>query len=730
MRLILTTFLLINFCLFGQQNFDTFSTLRSEGKIPDDFSRLTVEKIEEDKGNSDRTLSKAQEKVFLEGIHYGIDQLLHSGMVIYGDEISDYVSKIADRLLTKKYASLRGKLRFYTIKSNASNALSTDQGIVFVTTGLISQLTSEAQLAFILAHEIAHYKEKHVVESFEYRNQRNRNTIKQLSVYSKEKELVADKVGVEIYNAAGYSANQLLSSFDVLMYSYLPFEEVSFPKTYFNSANLFIPEIFFPQKKYEIKAIEDYDDSESSHPNIKTRKSEAIDVIAAYKNWGESTFLLGEERFKYIRNLCRFESIRTDVLNANYADALYSIFILERDFPDSFYLKRMKAQSWLGLAQYKSDGSINETIDRNSELEGEIAAVHYFIKKLNLEATITMALRQVKDIKDGFPNNDEVNSIWNRTLILAADVKKFNINNYSNLTFESSALAKTEVKDSMEIKKELESLNKYERIKRKKNYTDPTVFDSTKFYHYALTDLIEDELFLTKFGRIKDSLDNIQKAIDEYNDLSYYERRILDKERLKKQESNKGITEFILVEPSAISYKKRRVDYKASEKIKTRYEEAINNAGTFLDMSIYTLNSKKLNEIGTVGFNERSTLTNLLFQFSQNEDVDVFPVDYSYLKEIENNYGTSKIIFTIVEHAYRPEFSSSALWLIFYPPALLGYLPIPFMNGNVTELNLLVLDTKTGKVDKGVSYTFNEPTTKLILESRMYDILKNLKINN
>ena len=49
------------------------------------------------------------------------------------------------------------------------------------------------------------------------------------------------------------------------------------------------------------------------------------------------------------------------------------------------------------------------------------------------------------------------------------------------------------------------------------------------------------------------------------------------------------------------------------------------------------------------------------------------------------------------------------------------------MNGNLTELNLLLLDTKTGKVDKGISYTFNEPTTKLILESRMYDILKNLK---
>jgi len=81
----------------------------------------------------------------------------------------------------------------------------------------------------------------------------------------------------------------------------------------------------------------------------------------------------------------------------------------------------------------------------------------------------------------------------------------------------------------------------------------------------------------------------------------------------------------------------------------------------------------------------------------------------------------------MVEHAYSPQFSSSALWLIFYPPALVGYLPIPFMNGNQTEINLLVLDTQTGKIDAAFSYYFKEPTTKTILEARMYDIFQNIK---
>lgn len=725
MKLFLTTLLLYTFSVYSQQDFNNYETLRAQGNIPSDFSNLTAHKIKEDLGKGERDLSKTQEKVFLEGIHYGIDQLLHSGMVIYGDEISQYVNEIADKLLQNEYKSLKSKLRFYTIKSNESNALSTDQGIVFVTTGLISQLTSEAQLAFVLAHEIAHYKEKHVVEAFEYRNQKNKNTIKQLSIYSKEKELIADKIGIEIYNAAGYSEAQLLGSFDVLMYSYLPFEEVTFPSDYFNSNLLFCPEFLFPDKKYDIQAVEDYDDSNSSHPNIKKRKTEAAKVIDDYRIWGNTVSFFGETKFIYIRNLCRFESIRTDILDASFGDALYSIFILEKDFPNSNYLKRMKAQSWLGIAQYKSAGVINETIDKSSELEGEIASIHYFIKKLNLEATLSVALRQIQDVKYQLPNDDEINAIYNKLVLLLAQVDKFNIKNYSDLNFQNAASAKVAIVDSIQIKKELESLNKYERIKRKKNYNDPTVFDSTKFYYYALTDLVVDSIFNSNYFQLKDSLDEREEEIEKYNDLSYSERRKYDLEH-EDSIAKTSLGDFILVEPSAVSYKKNRIDYDASEKMKDKYEMAINNAGQTLGMTIYTINSGKLAEIGTVGFNERSTLTNLLFQYSQNNDIDVFPVDYEYLKEIEKNYGTTKIVFTIVEHSYHPQFSSSALWLIFYPPALLGYMPIPFMNGNQTELNLLVLDTKTGKIEKGISYSFSEPTTKLILEARMYDILKNL----
>jgi hypothetical protein len=180
--------------LFSQVDFNNYTTIKSSGKIPVDFTKETYTKVKEDIKKGKEELNQNQEKVFFEGTNYAIDEILHSGLVIYGDEMSTYISEIADHLL-KNDADLRAKLRFYCIKSNSTNAFSTDQGIVFVTTGLLSQLTSEAQLAYVLAHEISHYTEKHVVETFDYKTKgyRQSERIASLSQYSKEKEF--DVVG-------------------------------------------------------------------------------------------------------------------------------------------------------------------------------------------------------------------------------------------------------------------------------------------------------------------------------------------------------------------------------------------------------------------------------------------------------------------------------------------------------------------------------------------------------
>ena len=136
----LTSIIALAICTsaFSQTDFNNYTTLLSKGKIPEDFTKQTYAKLEEDLKKERQELKNSQEKVFVEGTNYAIDEILHSGLVVFGDEISTYVGEIATKLLQNDYA-LRSKLRFYTIKSNTAKAFSTDQGILFVTTGLIAQ---------------------------------------------------------------------------------------------------------------------------------------------------------------------------------------------------------------------------------------------------------------------------------------------------------------------------------------------------------------------------------------------------------------------------------------------------------------------------------------------------------------------------------------------------------------------------------------------------------------
>ena len=352
--------------------------------------------------------------IFLEQTRYSIDDLLHSGLVIFGDDISNYVSAVAEKLLEGE-DNLKNKLRFYTLKSNNTNAFSTDQGIIFVTTGLISQLTSEAQLAYILAHEISHYVEHHVVETFIWKKEQKfkDGLIGEMSIYSKDKEFRADSLAVGIYYKSGYSKEELISVFDVLLYSYLPFEEEEISLSYFESEKMHLPKSLFPEEAFGITVVEDYDDTDSSHPNIKKRKERTLKQMEIVGDaWGTKLFELGEVKFKEIRNIARFECVRTSILNAQYGNAIYYIYLLEIEFPNSIYLKRMKAQSWLGLYQYSKKGYIRETIKSRNDYEGSSANIHFFIGKLKKVELTTIAVRQVYDIYKANDTDNEINAIY------------------------------------------------------------------------------------------------------------------------------------------------------------------------------------------------------------------------------------------------------------------------------------------------------------------------------
>ena len=153
--------------VLSSQDFHHYRRLHPSGQIPDDFLLSTSEKVRLAIGESEtqrQDLQKATADFYQENFYY-INQLLLSGKVLFNDSVSNYISEIGDILLQEQ-PELRSKIRFYAVKSPSANAFATNNGVILVNMGLIARLKNEAQLAFILCHEISHYLKNHPLDIF------------------------------------------------------------------------------------------------------------------------------------------------------------------------------------------------------------------------------------------------------------------------------------------------------------------------------------------------------------------------------------------------------------------------------------------------------------------------------------------------------------------------------------------------------------------------------------
>lgn len=707
-------------------DFDHYTTLSSRGSIPEDFSLSTYQKIERDIKVDRPELALSLRRKFYTGIHTSIDDIIHSEVCVFGDPISDYVRDIAKNLLKDDKETFK-MLRFYTLKSNETNAFSTDQGIIFVTTGLVSQVSSEAQIAYVLAHEIAHFKRKHVLERFKQKTVLKNANYYELSTYSKDRELEADSDAIEIYKNAGYDEALIEPTFDVLMYSYLPFDEVKIPEIFFNSKEFYVPSFKFPKEGFPITAEENYNDSKSSHPNISKRKKQVIDVLAKGSGWNGKADLLGEDRFYEIRNIARFETIRNAILALDLSNALYSIFVLKKEFPNSHYLNMMEAKTWLALAQTKS-ASMSKPFESKSHKEGEIATLHAILKKMDKLEVSTIALRHIYDIRAANPNDPEIHAIYDRMVETAANTKQFSLEAFSKYNYNQAFALNKAYNDSI-AKIPADSLNKpepekntgskYDKIKKKRSADgniSSQVFDSTTYYLYGMSDVITDSSFVKLFKEAQG------KSVSSKNE--------------SEKEKNMNLIPAIpdlksksiaLVEPDVEILESSKKTIRISEMIKSESTDLIVNEAKQNGYNLNTDNAPS--EMSIEGINTFMYIKSALRQNDAYSKVNFFPVDYTVLQSLAKKYDSDVImipnIFYVDNRKSDPmEIARPVLATWYVPPMALMLLTGKLLDSQKTLINFIGVDLKNGHADFSKIYQINGRPSRILLGSKYYEIFK------
>ncbi len=473
----------------AQQKYDLnhFDGIKSEGITPSDL-RLSLEEL--------YTLDKQRVRDYNDGkmrnrdkvlkASYQINRTMVSGRILYGDPITQMVERIADTLL-KDYPELRKELRFYTLKSPDVNAFATGQGMVFVCTGLVAQVEDEAQLAFVISHEIIHYLRKHSLEEISRRKrdsddidaetQEMRDFIKYHN-RSREMESEADSLGLQMfYIGSPYSKDVTEGVFDVLQYGYLPFDEVPFDTNYFNTPYFKLPSDCFMTSVDPITARDDYNDSLSTHPNILKRRTATARILDG-KTGGSRFVTISQDEFEQVRALARFECVRQDVIYAEYVRGFYDCYLLSRLYPDNAYVERALCQSLYGLSKYKTYTNTSSVVGDYKDFEGEVQQCYYLFRRIKKEDLALVTARQLRLSHLKFPEDKQIEEMMND--IFADLYVKYNRKPESFLAQPPSENETDTVNT--------ENLSKYERLKLKKNKQQKSDQQS-----YIFTDLMQKD---------------------------------------------------------------------------------------------------------------------------------------------------------------------------------------------------------------------------------------------
>ncbi len=144
--------------------------------------------------------------------------------VVQDEAVHRYVSLVGTVLAQ---ASSRPNLswKFIVLDTDGVNAFAAPGGYVHITRGALALITSEAELAGVLAHEISHVTEKHTLKAIKgdraiqmlaarsnlsrnselFRQIVDKTTEGLLAGYGREQELEADQKGVRLANSLGYA---------------------------------------------------------------------------------------------------------------------------------------------------------------------------------------------------------------------------------------------------------------------------------------------------------------------------------------------------------------------------------------------------------------------------------------------------------------------------------------------------------------------------------------------
>lgn len=372
--------------------------------------------------------------IYLERTNYLIGKVRQE-VFIKDDTLQLFVDQILKRIISNNVLYHPPK-RILILKSPEVNAFCYLEGTFVIHVGLISKVRNESELAFAIAHELAHFEldhlRKRITKNVETKLARNvdRNLSKvyeedvtlaeidslkrfvyDLTRHNREAESEADSLGFILFQNAGYhqpEALDLLAVLDSANYLKHPIDEELF--TPFYSAKFPFQSYWLNQRPriFSKKTTNTFifsNDSILSHPDTRYRK---INLEAKMDDRQRPLNFQDDAFVNAAITMAEFETIESAYNLKQYDRCLFYGLGLVNHYPHHKYLVSVITRVLIDVYELKEDGTLNHVVPAfTSYYSEELRRVNNFIHNLTKDETGEIAFNFLNNQANFDPAHEE-----------------------------------------------------------------------------------------------------------------------------------------------------------------------------------------------------------------------------------------------------------------------------------------------------------------------------------
>jgi hypothetical protein len=742
-------------------NMDNYQPAQSSGTLPPDVLTTTTEKYEKSRlqidVNQSENLQKAEDDFYLQ-TNYAVDQILYSGTILVNDSMGMYVNRVADSLLAND-PETRAKINIYILRSTVVNAFATDRGSIFVTIGLLTRLHNEAELAFVLAHEIIHYKRRHVLTGYiegvqmqegegKYSATTAENRFLKRHSYARAQETQADEEGFDMLVASNYDPAAAIGAFEILAMADFPFTDEDFSKSLFEGPRFVFPSKYYTDTIKEYKISEDEEDNElATHPSVPKRKKgmkRRLAKLAAADSTG-AAFLVSEQMFYRVRAMAMFEQAALHTNDGEYKEAVYVNQAVQKTWNGNYYLEKEMVRAMYAITVKKNAPFEFEDLaalfsliftgdfeDDDERPLGEQGRAVSFIGKTDQKGWNIASVKYAWKVHQKHPEDQDIKT-WTvglfreMTVLNELEIKDFQTNDSMFFVIGNKIMDDTALVHRM---KGNDTPTQRWQVAIDKLNSDS--LDGYKYWEFAFIEELKDSAFVNYFREAMayaDSLDSIGDLEDE-----------MTSKQIKKQSEaeNKafygpqGLTKVVVINPIYQSYDSRikngQLDVRKSIDGRSAMMNAMQQSAAQVGMQCEILDPENMDSTNVDKFNDLMIMNDWFAQKGNFKEGEGLPVSKVQMEAMASKYGTKYFMWMAYYTNREPRRGTvfRALSLAFVPlaPQIAYRLATPRED---VYFVAILYDITTGKPVWGVQREIEkQQATDARLKLQMYDMMRML----